>query len=210
MSIVTQNKSKHKPSNQRVVDWQPLRVIPPGERGLPRGYCESCSLYIWSTGGYRIPNIRGVFCSIACVESRLFGTAHCRQCGDPLQRSTGQRFCGDVCRKKPLPKTFGDGSQLLTYLSNRHPSVYGRVMSGRGVGSCLNCNGRIEGKRNGSKYCSDACKVAYSRKSRTTRKAGNNRNNVLQTQELREGVLTAPYLPPVQANEAVEIAGERV
>lgn len=206
MRIVHQNKSKYKASNQRVVDWQPLRVIPPGEPGTPRGFCESCALYIWTEGGYKVPGVRGIFCSIGCVESRLFGTAHCRQCGDPLSRSTGQRFCSDVCRKKPLPKHFGDGSQLLAYLSHRYPSVYGRLMSGRGVGSCLNCNGRIEGRRNDSRYCSDTCKVAYSRKSGTTGKAGNNRNNVLQTQALREGVLTAPYLPPTQARKAVEIA----
>ena len=210
MNIIPPNPNKNKSGGQRVVNWEPLRVIPPGEPGLPCGFCESCALYIWVEGGYKIPGVRGIFCSIVCVESRLFGTAHCRQCGDTLSRSTGQRFCSDVCRKKPLPKHFGDGTQLLAYLSHRHPSLYNRVMSGRSVGSCLNCNGRIEGKRNDSKYCSDACKVAYSRKSRTGEKAGNNRNSLLQTHALRVGVSTAPLSTPVQTPKAVEIAGERL
>ena len=206
MNSIRWNRTENNSGGTRVVEWEPIRVIPPGEPGVPRGFCQSCALYIWAEGGYKIPGVRGIFCSIACVESQLFGFGHCRWCGDPLQRSTGQRFCSDVCRKKPLPKTFGGGSQLLTYLSNRHPSVYGRVMSGRGVGSCVNCNGRIQGKRNGSKYCSNACKAAYSRKSGTTGKAGNNRNNLLQTQALREGVSTAPYLPPTQASSTTEMA----
>lgn len=206
MNIVTPNTSKYKASGQRVVDWEPIRVIPPGEPGMPRGFCQSCALYIWAEGGYKIPGVRGIFCSIACVECELFGTRRCRQCGDPLPRSTGQRFCGDVCRKKPLPKHFSGGSQLLAYLSHRHPGVYGRVMSGRSVVSCLNCNGRTGGKRSDSKYCSDACKVAYSRKSRTAGKGGNNRNSLLKTHALREGVSTAPYLPPTQASSTTETA----
>ena len=193
-------------SSRRLVDWSALHQELPGSEGIPRGYCESCRLFLWLDGALKIPGVRGLFCSVLCLECTLFGFGRCRQCGDPLPRSTGQRFCGDVCRKKPLPKTFGDGGQLLTYLSNRHPSVHGRLLSGRSVASCLNCNGRIEEKRSDSKYCSDACKVAYSRKSRTTGKAGNNRNNLLQTQALREGVLTVPYLPPRPGREAVETA----
>ena len=206
MNSIQRNRTENNSGGRRTVDWEPLRVIPPGELGLPRGFCESCALYIWVEGGYKIPGVRGTFCSISCAESRLFGFGHCRQCGDPLQRSSGQRFCSDLCRKKPLPKHFGDGSQLLAYLSHRHFGLYDRVMSGKGVGSCLNCNGRIEGKRNDSKYCSDACKVAYSRRSQTTEKAGNNRNSLLQSQALREGVSTAPLPTPVQPPKALEIA----
>jgi hypothetical protein len=39
-----------------------LKRIPAGTEGLPRGACESCGLYLWSEGRYRVPGMKGLVC----------------------------------------------------------------------------------------------------------------------------------------------------
>ena len=55
------------------MNWETLKEVPPGEHGLPRGNCESCNLYLWSEGGYKILNCKGYYCTVLCVEVELFG-----------------------------------------------------------------------------------------------------------------------------------------
>ena len=162
------------------VDWSVLREIPPGSRGSPRGYCDSCGLYIWSDGGLKIPGVRGFYCSALCLECSLFGPGKCRWCGDKLE-SSAAKFCCESHRKQSNETRFGDGTRLLGFLSAKHPKLYQRLVS-RGDAFCLTCNDPLDGKRDGARFCDDRCKVRYWRKSENSAESGNNRNMPQQNQ----------------------------
>ncbi len=147
--------------HQRVVDWEPIRVIPLGECGLPRGFCQSCALYIWAEGGYKIPSIKGIFCSIACVECELFGPGRCRWCSASLG-STAKKWCDDHCRRQSDRVRFGDGTRLLKLLSHRYPRLYEELVGKRGH-ACLNCDHSLEGKPSDARFCSDRCRKKFQR-----------------------------------------------
>ena len=152
------------------VDWSALREIPPGSHGTPRGYCESCGLYIWSEGGLKILGIRGLFCRVLCFECELFGPGKCRWCGEKLKGAA--KFCGDACRKKSEPVKFGDGTRLLTYLSHRHPGLYQRLTSHDEAAACLACGDPLGRKKSGARFCDDRCRKRYGATSWTTLKTG--------------------------------------
>ena len=160
MNIITRNETNNKSGGRRVVDWEPLRVIPPGEPGLPRGFCESCALYIWVEGGYKIPGVRGLFCSVLCFECSLFGLGKCRWCGEKLEGAG--KFCGDACRKKSEPAKFGDGARLLNFLSYARPGIYRRLTGENGT-VCLGCRATLTDKRKDANFCSMQCKSSYHR-----------------------------------------------
>src|SRR5208337_2162378 len=44
---------------------------PAGIEGHPRGRCESCGRHLWSEGGYRVPGLKGLFCSLVCIECSI-------------------------------------------------------------------------------------------------------------------------------------------
>ena len=66
--------------------FEMLRHIPGGSVGSPRGNCEGCGMFIWSEGGYRVPGLPGIHCSIGCVETVLFGHERCRWCGREMDQ----------------------------------------------------------------------------------------------------------------------------
>ena len=157
-----------------VINWSALREIPAGSRGSPRGYCESCRLYIWSDGGLKIPGVRGFYCTVVCLECHLFGSGKCRWCGDKLD-SGAQKFCSESHRKQSNETRFGDGTRLLGFLARKQPGAY-HLLVHRGDAFCLTCNDPLDGRRDGARFCNDRCKIRYWRKSENSSKSGNNRN----------------------------------
>lgn len=193
-------------TNQYRVDWSPLREVPKGTQGIPCGYCESCGLYVWSEGGYKIPGVRGIFCLIACVECELFGTGRCRWCSASLG-STAKKWCDDHCRRQSDRVRFGDGTRLLKFLSNRHPRLYEELVEKHGH-ACLNCDHSLKGKPSDARFCSDRCRKKFQRfpMSRKSQKSvlypdiGSTESIAYTTPKTR------PLLPHVEGHEAVEMA----
>ncbi len=161
MNIITRNETKNKSGGRWVVDWSALRQELPGQYGTPRGYCEGCRLFLWSDGGLRVPGLRGIYCSILCVECELFGPSSCRWCSAPLE-STAKKFCDAHCHRQSQGVRFGDGTRLLKFLSHRHPRLYQQLLGKRGH-TCLNCDQSLEGKPSDTKFCSDACRKRFHR-----------------------------------------------
>ena len=142
------------------MNWTALKEIPPGERGFPRGNCESCSLYIWSEGGYKVPNRKGYFCTILCIECELFGNGNCRWCGYKVGSS--KKFCNETCRNQSNQTKFGDGTRLRNYLDRNHPALY-RQLTAKG---CEQCGDPITDKREGATFCSNRCTLRSRREAK--------------------------------------------
>lgn len=111
-----------------------FRHIPPGEDGEPRGHCEACAAAIWSAGAFRIPQLAGLYCSLVCIEAKLFGLNHCRWCGDLVDRSylsITSRLCCEDCETNYSAHVQGDhaaelgsGKRFLAWLARRPPALY--------------------------------------------------------------------------------------
>ncbi len=211
MNIVHPNATKSNSGDRRTVDWSALREIPPGSHGTPRGYCESCGLFVWSDGALKIPGVRGLFCSVLCLECTLFGPGRCRWCSASLG-STTKKFCDGHCQKQSNRTRFGGGDRLLNFLGHQYPALYEQLIGRRGH-VCLNCNGPLDGKNAGAKFCSVACKMRLHRRieqSRNFQKSGKKRNTNSIKSKTYEGPKAGPVPNIVQAHETVEIEGERL
>jgi len=130
-----------------------LRFVPSGTEGHSRGVCESCGLFIWSDGGYRVPSFRGIFCSLACIE-----------CGIAENSGRTKRIAG-----API----GSGSLLLAHLRSVAPELYAKLsaeLPATQQNDCLECGASLDGKRADSEFCSDAHRKRF-RKSQPTEKA---------------------------------------
>ncbi len=154
------------------VDWGPLREMLPGRWGVPRGTCESCGLYLWSDGAYKIPGLAGRYCSIQCVEFELAQRSSCHWCFDDSGEPAGtkRRYCNDACRKQAQSVPLGDGTRLLRFLERRHPSLYSKVIENAqaavSVSTCLECRAPLNGKRVDSAFCSRVHLMRYRRRLR--------------------------------------------
>src|SRR6516162_7462838 len=164
--------------------FEMLRRIPAGSVGSPRGNCDGCGMFIWSGGGYRVPGLPGIHCSVKCVETVLFGHERCRWCGRKMDKphsSIDSRLCSPACSEKYYAQVLGDktarlgsGKRLVVWLANNRAAVY-RQLLGQGTpesGYCQNpqCpNG--EGGQPGSlalmradaRYCNAVCRRAAQR-----------------------------------------------
>jgi hypothetical protein len=58
---------------QIIMSIEIFRFVPEGIDGKPRGSCAGCGKYIWSEGGFRVPRLAGILCSVECIETALFG-----------------------------------------------------------------------------------------------------------------------------------------
>ncbi len=210
MSIVTPNKNKYKPSNHRVIDWSALRQELPGQYGVPRGSCESCKIFLWSDGALRVPGLRGIYCSILCVECELFRSGRCRWCAAPLG-STAKKFCDAHCHRQSQLVRFGDGTRLLKFLSHRHPRLYEELVGKRGH-ACLNCDHSLEEKPSDARFCSDRCRKKFHRctMSGKSQKSGLYPDTGIAESITCETPKTGPVPNIVQPPKAVEIAGVSV
>lgn len=143
-----------------------------------RGSCEGCGLPVSGERVYCVPNLPGVYCSMACVETKLFGQEHCRWCSRKMERPyTGieSRLCGEDCRTNYFAHVLGDytaglgnGKRLLLWLQHHQPGMYRQIIGGsvKPTGYCQNpsCprgeNGEpasLEHLRSGAKFCCEAC-----------------------------------------------------
>src|SRR6516164_3468748 len=128
--------------------FEMLRHIPGGSVGSPRGSCEGCGTFTWSDGGYRVPGLPGIHCSIKCVETVLFGHERCRWCGckmDKPHSSIDSRLCSPACSEKYYAQVLGDktarlgsGERLLLWLEENRAAVY-RQLLGQGLSYSGNC-----------------------------------------------------------------------
>jgi len=138
-------------------NWKALLAADTSENevhGTRKRVCENCGLPLGSSVPLKVPGITGSFCSILCVECRLFGPGRCRWCGTKADN----RFCGDACRKRSEKVPFGNGVRLLAYLEANLPALYAKVMAA--PAGCKRCKGSMEGKRADAVFCGDACKQA--------------------------------------------------
>ncbi len=211
MNIVHPNANKNNSGGQRIVDWSALRQELPGSEGIPRGYCESCRLFLWSDGGLKVPGLRGMYCCVLCLECELFGPGRCRWCSAPLE-STAKKFCDGHCRKQSDRTRFGGGDRLLNFLSHQYPALYEQLI-GKVGHVCVNCLGPLDGKNAGARFCSTACKMRFRRRtvqSRNCQKSGKKRNTNSIKSNTYEGSKTGVVLTHAQARKAVEIEGVSV
>jgi hypothetical protein len=132
-------------TNQAVL--APLPVVPPGNEGENRGSCASCGLYLWSEGGYRVPGLQGLFCSLLCMGCAV---------ADRTRRT-----------RKISGTPIGNGAGLLAYLKTEAPHVYASIAESiptlRST-RCLECGVSLDGKRSDSEFCSDAHSKRYRRR----------------------------------------------
>ena len=84
-----------------------LRVIPLGHQSEHHGSCATCGLHLWREGGYRLPGLKGLFCSLVCIE-----------CG--IAEKTGQK-------KRSFGAPIGSGVRLLLYLKTAAPGIYAQT-----------------------------------------------------------------------------------
>lgn len=127
-------------------------TLPTGVEGSPRGSgsCDGCGRFIWSDGGYQIPGLAGIHCSIQCVEIHLFGTGHCRWCGAKMEKTyTGidSRLCSEDCSenyyahvapsKSDCTAALGTGKRLILWLQKNQPRVYHQLCTREATGEHL-------------------------------------------------------------------------
>ena len=137
------------------MNLQMLKHIPAGTEGHPRGRCESCGLCLWSEGGYRVPGLKGLFCSLACIE-----------CG--IAEKAGQK-------KQIAGAPIGGGARLLLHLKTAAPRTYAQLAQGAeatGSKRCLECGTSLNGKRADAEFCDEAHRKRHDRrrKSKTEQK----------------------------------------
>lgn len=86
------------------LNWDAIKIVPRDSKpGHPRAHCETCALPIWSAGGYQVPSPRGYYCTILCIEQKLFGT----------KKTTARH-----------------GERLVQYLKDSYPELF-RAVTGR-------------------------------------------------------------------------------
>ncbi len=101
--------------------------------------CSSCGN--WRIGKYRVPGISGVFCSVGCLETELFGQKHCRWCGRPMENpytSIEARLCSENCSvsywkhvKGDRSAALGSGKRFVGWLQENSPRAFAMLMGNR-------------------------------------------------------------------------------
>jgi hypothetical protein len=146
-----------------------LGHVSAGTEGHPRGTCESCGLYLWREGGYRVTRLKGLFCSLVCIE-----------CG--IGEKTGQK-------KRIAGASIGSGARLLLYLRTTAPGIYAQLAKGDEAFDpkrCLECGTPLDGKRADSRFCGHAHQMRFSRKSSAVEKPENSRHMPIGKQGLTD------------------------
>jgi hypothetical protein len=68
-----------------------VKHIPAGTEGRPRGICESCGLHVWTDRGYRVPGLKGLFCSLVGIECGIGGSDWQRGSAAFLSENSGSK-----------------------------------------------------------------------------------------------------------------------
>jgi len=168
-----------------------LRVVEPGYKNI-EGNCEGCGLPLWIFGAHRVEGLKGLYCSVLCIECELFsGHGHCRWCGVHLDSS--RFFCDENCRKRAENVPFGNGGCLLRWMERNRPETY-LEMSGSSLSVCRQCGHALREKREGAAFCSDSCKKKHQRTVRKTQNSGIIRDAPIENKGLAEGDFPGGYL----------------
>jgi hypothetical protein len=128
------------------------------------GSCCVCGLPGHLGGLMSIPGVRGLYCSVECVECVLCGPGRCRWCSfrlDPDQST----FCSDKCRADNETSRFGSGKRFALWLARHQPCLFADLV-GREVPTgvaCLECGDNLQGKRHDSMFCSAKCRHRFRR-----------------------------------------------
>ena len=128
------------------------------------GVCSLCSLPGGHGGLMSIPGVPGHYCSVGCVEYRLFGPGKCRWCGFRLD-SSQLSFCSDQCRLQNDAAPFGSGMRFVLWLSRHEPRLFADLV-GKEIPTgivCLECGDSLGGKRRDSLFCGAKCRRRFSR-----------------------------------------------
>jgi len=132
------------------MNFEMLKHIPAGTEGHPRGMCESCGLNLWSDGGYRVRGLKGLFCSLVCIECRI---------ADMTEQN-----------KQIAGAPIGSGARLLFYLKTAAPKIYAQLaqqIPSADSRACLECGTSLQGKRADAEFCDPAHRMRFQRKART-------------------------------------------
>ncbi len=122
------------------MDLNIFKFIPAGAEGHSRGSCDACGKAIWSEGALRVPGIPGLHCSVACIETSLFGTDRCRWCGSDMDKpytSVDSRLCTEDCSTKYYTHVCGEraaalgtGYRFVRWLQLHRPEIYAQFVGG--------------------------------------------------------------------------------
>ena len=102
------------------------------------GSCEGCGIEIRSEA-YKVPGLAGLFDTLICIETALFGGSRCRWCAVETDRpytSIESRLCSDDCRANYFAHVLGDrtarlgsGKRFLLWLQHKQPAIYRQLMT---------------------------------------------------------------------------------
>src|SRR5208337_1883809 len=143
---------------------------PAGIEGHPRGRCESCGRHLWSEGGYRVPGLKGLFCSLVCIECSI------------AEKMGQETDCPGADRQRGAAAFLSE---------NSGPGIYSRLAQGGEATDskrCLECGTSLKEKRADSVFCSATHKMRFRRqqKSKTAQNWQISRNTPIQNTRLIE------------------------
>jgi hypothetical protein len=143
-----------------------------------KGHCGACGLPLGGKA-FRLPKLAGLFCSVACVETDLFGGPHCRWCGAAISKpytSVDSRLCSEGCAGNYHAHVLGGGAanlgsgkRLLLWLQHIQPALYRQIagVPPKAGAYCQNPRcprgeagqpAKLAHLRTGTLYCSESCK----------------------------------------------------
>ena len=168
-----------------------LRVVEPGYKNI-EGNCESCGLPLWIFGAHRVEGLKGLYCSVLCIECALFGHGHCRWCGSELD-GNAEKFCREACRNRSAGVPFGNGQRLFAWIRRNKPVLYQSLMDNPSS-KCGACGTVLAEQRNGAAFCSDACRLRGFRGTGKTQNSGIYPFHSGRNKGLTEGDFPGGYL----------------
>jgi len=165
-----------------------FRHIPAGTGDHSRSTCEICGLHFSGEGCYRIPGLKGLFCSLVCIE-----------CG--VAEKTGQK-------KRIAGAPIGSAARLLLYLKTAAPGIYAQLAprEANDAKRYLQCGTPLNGKRSDSRFCGHAHQVRFLRKTSTIEKLENSRHTPIGKQRLTEAQNGGSMNTSIRSTQALETA----
>jgi hypothetical protein len=94
------------------VEWK-LEQFRVGVEG--KHSCDGCGLVL-CYAAYSIPRLAGLYCSMSCIETGLFGHQTCRWCGSKMDKpytTVDSRLCSEDCSANYYAYVMGDRSAAV-------------------------------------------------------------------------------------------------
>jgi hypothetical protein len=125
-----------------------IEVIQPRDSDFEKDKCESCGMWITTTGGYLLQGLPGIYHDRFCLEQGIFHK-------DEPQRGGSK------------DAQLGTGHLLRSYITE----LSEKEAANTSGGVCAHCGGTLIGCRAGAKYCSPSCRqMAHAKASGTAKK----------------------------------------